>query len=59
MPTRIARSALIAAVAGLIDGLSGALIAQPAGRQCGLSAPIRAGHDGADHPRHGGRSRPL
>ena len=32
MPTRIARSALIAAVAGLIGGLSGALIAQPAGR---------------------------
>ena len=29
---RIARSALIAAVAGLIGGLSGALIAQPAGR---------------------------
>ena len=32
MPTRIARSALIAAVAGLIGGLGGALIAQPAGR---------------------------
>ena len=32
MPTRIARSALIAAVAGLIGGLSGALVAQPAGR---------------------------
>ena len=32
MPTRIARSALIAAVAGLIGGLSGAFIAQPAGR---------------------------
>ena len=32
MPTRIARSALIAAGAGLIGGLSGALVAQPAGR---------------------------
>ena len=32
MPTRLARSALIAAVAGLIGGLGGALIAQPAGR---------------------------
>ena len=32
MPTRIARCALIAAVAGLIGGLSGALVAQPAGR---------------------------
>ena len=32
MPARIARNALIAAVAGLIGGLSGALVAQPAGR---------------------------
>ena len=32
MPARVCRSALIAAVAGLIGGLSGALVAQPAGR---------------------------
>ena len=47
MPTRIARSALIAAVAGLIGGLSGALVAQPAGRLIHPTA-VRIGSTAAD-----------
>ena len=47
MPTRIARNALIAAVAGLIGGLSGALVAQPAGRLIHPTA-VRIGSTAAD-----------
>ena len=47
MPARIARNALIAAVAGLIGGLSGALVAQPAGRFIHPTA-VRIGSTAAD-----------